>query len=233
MTTIDQILKPTSKSADYCRRPAGSWRFDLLAVLLALWMTDVFHMQWFGVEISAPFAALLGAVIVLFPRYGVLQWSEAEITWHLLIFSAGAYAGGLALDDTGAAAILSEARIYSDAGAVAEHVEGQPLPAAALAPGATVMSWRGIDGGIAAASLVLLEDDKHDQPIYAPVPIVRESVLKSYPGIAEAVRPLMQSFTRESLQALNARVQIDGESGEEVAADYLRDRGFIRPAAAH
>ncbi len=46
---------------------------------------------------------MLGAVIVLFPRYGVLQWSEADIPWHLLIFSAGAYAGGLALDDTGAA----------------------------------------------------------------------------------------------------------------------------------
>jgi YD repeat-containing protein len=41
-------------------------------------------------------------------------------------------------DDSGTAAILSEARIYSDAGAVAELVEGQVLPAAALAPGATV-----------------------------------------------------------------------------------------------
>jgi solute carrier family 13 (sodium-dependent dicarboxylate transporter), member 2/3/5 len=30
-------------------------------------------------------------------------WAEAESPWHLLIFSAGAYAGGLALDDTGAA----------------------------------------------------------------------------------------------------------------------------------
>jgi sodium-dependent dicarboxylate transporter 2/3/5 len=76
----------------------------IFSLVLALWMTDIFHMQWFGVEVSAPFAALLGAVIVLFPRYGVLQWSEAEIPWHLLIFSAGAYAGGLALDDTGAAA---------------------------------------------------------------------------------------------------------------------------------
>lgn len=76
----------------------------IFSLVLALWMTDIFHLQWFGVEISAPFAALLGAVIVLFPRYGVLQWSEAEIPWHLLIFSAGAYAGGLALDDTGAAA---------------------------------------------------------------------------------------------------------------------------------
>jgi osmoprotectant transport system substrate-binding protein len=91
----------------------------------------------------------------------------------------------------------------------------------------------GTDGGIAAADLVLLEDDKHDQPIYAPVPVVRESVLKTYPAIAAVVRPLMESFSRESLQALNARVQIDGESGEEVASDYLRDHGFIPPAAVH
>jgi solute carrier family 13 (sodium-dependent dicarboxylate transporter), member 2/3/5 len=75
----------------------------IFALVLFLWMTDVFHMRWFGVEITAPFAALLGAVIVLFPRWGVLQWAEADIPWHLLIFSAGAYAGGLALDDTGAA----------------------------------------------------------------------------------------------------------------------------------
>ena len=75
----------------------------IFGLVLFLWMTDTLHMGWFGVEISAPFAALLGAVLVLFPKYGVLEWSEAEIPWHLLIFSAGAYAGGLALDDTGAA----------------------------------------------------------------------------------------------------------------------------------
>jgi anion transporter len=75
----------------------------IFSMVLFLWMTDIFHMRWFGVEISAPFAALLGAVIVLFPRWGILSWAEADIPWHLLIFSAGAYAGGLALDDTGAA----------------------------------------------------------------------------------------------------------------------------------
>jgi len=41
-------------------------------------------------------------------------------------------------DDTGTAAILTEARIYSDAGAVAELIEGQQLPADALAPGVTI-----------------------------------------------------------------------------------------------
>ena len=75
----------------------------IFALVLFLWTTDIFHLRWFGVEISAPFAALLGVILVLFPRWGVLQWAEADIPWHLLIFSAGAYAGGLALDDTGAA----------------------------------------------------------------------------------------------------------------------------------
>jgi anion transporter len=84
-------------------RPEEKKAIGIFGLVLFLWMTDVFHMAWFGVEVGAAFAALLGAVLVLFPRYGIMQWSEAEIPWHLLIFSAGAYAGGLALDDTGAA----------------------------------------------------------------------------------------------------------------------------------
>ena len=67
--------------------------------------------------------------------------------------------------------------------------------------------------------------------MYAPVPTIRESVLQARPQIADIVRPLMAGFTRESLQALNARVQIDGESATEVAADYLRAQGLLRQAA--
>jgi osmoprotectant transport system substrate-binding protein len=101
--------------------------------------------------------------------------------------------------------------------------------AAARTNGINTAMVYGTDGGIVAADLVLLEDDGKDQPIYAPVPIVREAVLRAHPQIAEIVRPLMESLTRESLQALNARVQIDGESSEDVAADYLRTKGFIGP----
>jgi osmoprotectant transport system substrate-binding protein len=100
--------------------------------------------------------------------------------------------------------------------------------AAALTNGTNTAMVYSTDGGIVAANLVVLEDDRHEQPIYAPVPLVRESVLKAYPRIAQIVRPLMESFTQESLQQLNARVQIDGESDEEVAADYLKTRGFLR-----
>ena len=86
----------------------------------------------------------------------------------------------------------------------------------------------GTDGGIAAANLRLLEDDRHVEPIYAPVPIVREAVLAQYPQIAPLVKPLMESFTRESLQQLNALVQIEGEAEEAVAEEYLRAQGFIK-----
>src|SRR6516164_2209528 len=79
--------------------------------------------------------------------------------------------------------------------------------AAAGTNGANTAMVYGTDGGVVAANLRLLEDDRHVEPIYAPVPMVREAVLQQYPQIASLVKPLMESFTRESLQQLNARVQ--------------------------
>jgi len=100
--------------------------------------------------------------------------------------------------------------------------------AAARTNGVNTAMVYGTDGGIVAADLLVLEDDRHDQPVYAPVPLIREAVLKSYPQIAAIVKPLMESFTTASLQKLNERVQINGESDQAVAADYLRAQGFLR-----
>lgn len=100
--------------------------------------------------------------------------------------------------------------------------------AAARTNGTNTAMVYGTDGGVAAANLELLEDDKHDQPIYAPVPTIREAALKANPEIAAIVKPLMESFDAATLQALNARVQIDGESAAAVAADYLKARGFVK-----
>jgi osmoprotectant transport system substrate-binding protein len=84
------------------------------------------------------------------------------------------------------------------------------------------------DGGIQAAHLQILEDDRGDQPIYAPVPIIRDAALQAHPQIAGLLKPLMQSFTREILQQLNARVQINGESPESVAEDYLKAKELLK-----
>jgi osmoprotectant transport system substrate-binding protein len=86
----------------------------------------------------------------------------------------------------------------------------------------------GTDGGIAAANLQILEDDRHDQPVYAPVPLIREPVLQATPQIAGIVKPLMEGLGTDTLQQLNARVQIDGESEQAVAEDYLRSKGLIQ-----
>jgi osmoprotectant transport system substrate-binding protein len=100
--------------------------------------------------------------------------------------------------------------------------------AAARTNGTNTAMVYGTDGGVVAADLRILEDDRHDQPIYAPVPIIREAALRADPRIAGIVAPLMAGFSSATLQALNARVQIDGESAEAVAADYLRSRGLLR-----
>ncbi len=100
--------------------------------------------------------------------------------------------------------------------------------AAARTDGINTAMVYGTDGGIAAANLVLLEDDRHDQPVYAPVPTMRAAALKEYPQVAGIVKPLMESLSGEKLQRLNARVQVNGESAESVAADYLRTQGLLR-----
>lgn len=79
----------------------------------------------------------------------------------------------------------------------------------------------GTDGAIASVGLVVMDDDKGVQPVYAPAPIVRESVLKAHPEIAGILQPVFQSLNVTTLQTLNSRIAIGGESAEAVAADYL------------
>jgi len=99
--------------------------------------------------------------------------------------------------------------------------------AAARTNGVNVAMVYATDGGIVSARLRVLEDDRHDQPVYAPVPTVREAALQRFPAIATIVAPLMQSLDRERLQRLNERVQIGGEAPAVVARDYLRTAGFL------
>ncbi len=86
----------------------------------------------------------------------------------------------------------------------------------------------GTDGAIGAAGLVVLDDDKGVQPVYAPAPIVREAVLKANPGIEAALKPVFASFDLKTLQTLNGRIQVNGEAAKDVAASYLKSKGFVK-----
>ena len=86
----------------------------------------------------------------------------------------------------------------------------------------------GTDGAIAAAGLVVLDDDKGVQPVYAPTPVIREATLKAHPEIAQWLKPVFDSFDLKTLQTLNGRIQVNGEAAKDVAADYLRSKGFVK-----
>ena len=86
----------------------------------------------------------------------------------------------------------------------------------------------GTDGGIQAADLAVLDDDKGVQPVYAPTPIIREAVLKANPKIADVLKPVFEGLDLKTLQGLNARIQVNGEAASDVAADYLKSKGFVK-----
>ena len=86
----------------------------------------------------------------------------------------------------------------------------------------------GTDGALAALGLVILDDPLGIQPVYAPAPIVRADVLARFPTIKDALAPVFRSLDTSTLQALNAKIAIDGQDAKQVAATYLKDKGFIK-----
>jgi osmoprotectant transport system substrate-binding protein len=86
----------------------------------------------------------------------------------------------------------------------------------------------GTDGGIASSGLVVMTDNKHVEPVYQPTPIIRAAVLERYPHIATWLKPVFLSLDLTTLQTLNGKVQVEGESAKQVAADYLTSKGFVK-----
>lgn len=93
--------------------------------------------------------------------------------------------------------------------------------------GANAAMVYGTDGAIAAAGLVVLEDDKGVQPVYQPAPIIREEVLKANPQIETLLAPVFAKLDLATLQTLNGRIQVEGEAASAVARDWLTQNGFL------
>ena len=68
---------------------------------------------------------------------------------------------------------------------------------------------------------VLLDDDKKVWPPYNLAPIVRNDTLKTYPEIADVLNEVGKKLDTKTLTKLNAKVDVDKEEYEDVAADYF------------
>lgn len=66
----------------------------IFIIILGFWATDSIH------GISATAVAFVGAIITVLPKIGIVKWNDVDIPWHLMLFSAGAYALGAGLDAT-------------------------------------------------------------------------------------------------------------------------------------
>jgi glycine betaine/choline ABC-type transport system substrate-binding protein len=74
----------------------------------------------------------------------------------------------------------------------------------------------------------LLEDDQGVLPAGNILFLAREeTVEEAGPDFGEAVETVQEGLTLEVMQELNARVSLDREKPEQVAADYLQSAGYV------
>ncbi|MBB3713514.1 osmoprotectant transport system substrate-binding protein [Limimaricola variabilis] len=93
--------------------------------------------------------------------------------------------------------------------------------------GANAAMVYGTDGAIAEVGLRVMEDDKSVQPVYRPAPIIRREALEEYPQVEELLAPVFEGLDLETLQSLNARIQLGGENAADVARDHLTEAGLL------
>ncbi len=83
------------------------------------------------------------------------------------------------------------------------------------------------DGGLSAFDLVVLTDNLSVNPIYAPAPRVRGEIIEKFPEIADILNPVFESLSLETLQALNGKTAVEGQSPRDVAREYLEENNFL------
>lgn len=82
------------------------------------------------------------------------------------------------------------------------------------------------DGNLIKYNLVLLKDDKGFFPPYYAAPIIREEVLNDHPELKEVIGSL--KINDQEIIDLNYKVEVKGESFEQVAKNFLIDKKLIK-----
>ncbi len=83
------------------------------------------------------------------------------------------------------------------------------------------------DGALMAYNFRVLEDPEGAQPVFQPTPVFQCGVLETYANIPDIINPIFDSLNDETMQELNARVDVDGENPAAVAQSYLEENGFL------
>ena len=83
------------------------------------------------------------------------------------------------------------------------------------------------DGRVKGFDLKVLEDDKGFFPSYAVTPVVRKEILDANPGLADALNTLSGLLDNDIISTLNAKVDIDHQSPQQVAREFLQQKNLL------
>lgn len=83
------------------------------------------------------------------------------------------------------------------------------------------------DGRIPAFNFVVLKDDKGFFPAYALTPVVTKKFLDANPKVADILNSLSAKLDDATMAHLNATVDVDKKTVEEVSQTFLKQQGLI------
>lgn len=83
------------------------------------------------------------------------------------------------------------------------------------------------DGRIPAFNFVVLKDDKGFFPAYALTPVVTKKFLDANPKVADSLNALSAKLDDATMARLNATVDVEKKTIEDVAQTFLKQQGLI------
>src|SRR5438309_1404996 len=83
------------------------------------------------------------------------------------------------------------------------------------------------DGRIPAFHFVVLKDDRNFFPAYALTAVVRKPILDANPKLADYLNALSAKLDDATMARLNASVDVDKKTVEDVAKTFLKEQGLV------
>lgn len=83
------------------------------------------------------------------------------------------------------------------------------------------------DGRIPAFDFVVLRDDKGFFPTYAMTPVIRKAVQDANPRLTDLLNALSAKLDDQVMARLNALVDVDKKTPEQVAAEFLKAENLV------
>ncbi|WP_338986697.1 glycine betaine ABC transporter substrate-binding protein [Fusobacterium animalis] len=83
------------------------------------------------------------------------------------------------------------------------------------------------DGQLAISDVVVLEDDKKMYPSYRAGTVIRSEILSEYPELKPVLEKLNNILDDKTMADLNYQVESEGKKPEDVAREYLQEKGLL------